>query len=272
MMPGKIKVVIADAGAEYRSLMLDLLESEGGFHVCCETSDGAVAFAAIEREQPDVLITDVILGGIDGLALLQMISTLDEAKRPASIVVSGFSSEHTLNEAGRLGASYYMTKPCDIATLFMRIRQLASHSSADAEPHERTLARYGERPLDSLVTEIIHEIGIPAHIKGYQYVRAAIVLVVEDMESINAVTKVLYPTVAKKFSTTPSRVERAIRHAIEVAWDRGDLETLQKFFGYTVSNIKGKPTNSEFIAMIADKLSMQMRRAQSHTSTTTYVN
>ena len=262
MMPGKIKVVIADSGAEYRSLLLDLLEAEGGFHVCCETSDGAVAFAAIEREQPDVLITDVILGGVDGLALLKMLSSLDEAKRPASIVVSGFSSEHTLNEAGRLGASYYMTKPCDITSLFMRIRQLATRTQSDAEPRERALTRPGERPMDALVTEVIHEIGIPAHIKGYQYVRAAIMLVIEDMDSINAVTKVLYPTVAKKFSTTPSRVERAIRHAIEVAWDRGDLETLQKFFGYTVSNIKGKPTNSEFIAMIADKLSLQTRQSR----------
>lgn len=119
-----------------------------------------------------------------------------------------------------------------------------------------------EQSLESIVTEIIHEIGIPAHIKGYQYLREAIILTINEMDIINAVTKVLYPTVAKKFNTTPSRVERAIRHAIEVAWDRGDIETLQKFFGYTVSNIKGKPTNSEFIAMIADRLSLQRKNVQ----------
>ncbi|MBQ3403859.1 MAG: sporulation initiation factor Spo0A C-terminal domain-containing protein, partial [Oscillospiraceae bacterium] len=118
-----------------------------------------------------------------------------------------------------------------------------------------------EQSIESIVTEIIHQIGIPAHIKGYQYLREAIILTINDMDIINAVTKVLYPAVAKKFGTTPSRVERAIRHAIEVAWDRGDVEILQKYFGYTVSNIKGKPTNSEFIAMIADRLSLQRKDA-----------
>jgi two-component system response regulator (stage 0 sporulation protein A) len=152
-----------------------------------------------------------------------------------------------------------MQKPCDIPSLLARVRQMSGKARADAPDGAGLRAPRAEPSIETLVTEVIHEIGVPAHIKGYQYVREAIVLAINDMDVINAVTKVLYPTVARKFSTTPSRVERAIRHAIEVAWDRGDLETLQKFFGYTVSNIKGKPTNSEFIAMIADRLSLQRR-------------
>jgi two-component system response regulator (stage 0 sporulation protein A) len=259
-MQSKIKVVLADAGADYRTLLTDLLHAEGDFEVCGSTGDGSAAFSTVECENPDVLITDVILGGIDGLSLIKKVSSLPERERPAIIVVSGFSSEHTLAEASALGASYFMTKPCDVASLFARIRQVANRANSPSGSRERSLTRPSERTIDSLVTEVIHEIGVPAHIKGYQYVREAIMLVIEDMDVINAVTKVLYPTVAKKFMTTPSRVERAIRHAIEVAWDRGDLETLQKFFGYTVSNIKGKPTNSEFIAMIADRLNLQLKQ------------
>lgn len=156
-----------------------------------------------------------------------------------------------------LGAAYFLQKPCDIVALASRIRSVAGVSKTTS-PQSDKVYKY-EPSLESVVTEIIHEIGIPAHIKGYQYLREAIILTINDMEIINAVTKALYPAVAKKFGTTPSRVERAIRHAIEVAWDRGDVEVLQKFFGYTVSNIKGKPTNSEFIAMIADRLSLQRR-------------
>ena len=149
-----------------------------------------------------------------------------------------------------LGVSYFLPKPCETATL---LDQMCNVFSQPVTPEERTSA------LKNLVTSVIHEIGVPAHIKGYQYLREAIMIAVDDMEVINAVTKVLYPAVAKRFATTPSRVERAIRHAIEVAWDRGDLETLQKYFGYTVSNAKGKPTNSEFIAMIADRLLLEKK-------------
>ena len=153
-----------------------------------------------------------------------------------------------------MGAAYFVTKPCDIVTLLDRIRQI----SISKQPITQTKAN--DASLEALVTEIIHEIGVPAHIKGYHYLREAIILTINNMEMINAVTKVLYPEVAKRFNTTPSRVERAIRHAIEVAWDRGDVEVLQKFFGYTVSGIKGKPTNSEFIAMIADCLSLRRKQ------------
>ena len=165
-----------------------------------------------------------------------------------------------------LGADYFIPKPCDTSAILSRVRQLCGEPTAvDAgtgyDFKASAAAARKEAELEAVVTDIIHEIGVPAHIKGYQYLREAIILTINDMEMINAVTKVLYPEVAKKYGTTPSRVERAIRHAIEVAWDRGDIETLQKFFGYTVSNIKGKPTNSEFIAMIADCLSLRRKQA-----------
>jgi len=256
-MQKEIKIVLADSGEEYRQLLTDMLSAEGDFNVISSTGDGNTAFSYVSGGGADVLITDMILSGLDGLSLMKKVSELPERVRPAIIVVSSFSSEHTLAESAALGASYFIQKPCDIAALFSRVRQISGSARPVIETRE---LRQPERTLDAIVTEVIHEIGVPAHIKGYQYVREAIILAINDMEVINAVTKVLYPTVAKKFQTTPSRVERAIRHAIEVAWDRGDIETLQKFFGYTVSNIKGKPTNSEFIAMIADRLGLQLRQ------------
>lgn len=263
-MENKTRVIIADAGEEYRLLLSDILGSEGDFEVAGCTGDGSIVCSLVMAEKPDVLLTDLILSGLDGLAVLEKITEMPEKDRPAVIIISGFYSEHTLTEASNLGASYFMQKPCDIPALLTRIRMVTGKARTcvpvvSTPPSKPTRQ---EQSLESLVTEIIHEIGVPAHIKGYQYLREAIILTINDMDIINAVTKVLYPTVAKKFSTTPSRVERAIRHAIEVAWDRGDLETLQKFFGYTVSNIKGKPTNSEFVAMIADRLSLQRRESK----------
>jgi two-component system response regulator (stage 0 sporulation protein A) len=176
-------------------------------------------------------------------------------KYPSVIILSCFMNEHTLDAAAELGAKYYIKKPFDFRSLLEQIRRFGTRAS-------RTTDRGREVKsvdIETMVTEVMHEIGVPAHIKGYLYLREAILLVIDDMETINAVTKVLYPTIAKNHKTTPSRVERAIRHAIEVAWDRGDIETLQSFFGYTVSNVKGKPTNSEFIAMIADRLQLQLK-------------
>ncbi|MBO5640389.1 MAG: sporulation transcription factor Spo0A, partial [Oscillospiraceae bacterium] len=179
--------------------------------------------------------------------------------------LSGFFNSKVVADCSALGVDYFMPKPCDSPALLGRIRQLSGAAQEQVpalgiDCRRETQAAQQEADLEAVVTDIIHEIGVPAHIKGYQYLREAIILTIHDMDMINAVTKVLYPEVAKKFGTTPSRVERAIRHAIEVAWDRGDIEVLQKFFGYTVSNIKGKPTNSEFIAMIAD--SLLLRRKQ----------
>ena len=198
----------------------------------------------------DLILMDIVLPGLDGMTLLRR---LPEKDRPKVIFLSALYSDKTVSEAMRAGAYYFVSKPCEVNALLDRMR-LAVAPAAAAAPMDHSAE------LKNRVTNIIHEIGVPAHIKGYQYLREAIIITVEDMDVINAVTKVLYPEVAKRFGTTASRVERAIRHAIEVAWDRGDLETLQRFFGYTVSNTKGKPTNSEFIAMIADKLLLEDRR------------
>ena len=260
-MEVKTKIIVADANEEFRNILADVLTAEGDFSVIGKTGDGVAALSIIRAQKADILITDLILAGLDGLSLMEKISELPENEKPATIVMSGFSSEHALGEASNLGASYFMQKPCDLPALVSRIRMVTGRQKLDNISSMQRDIRVSkpEPSLEALVTEIIREIGVPAHIKGYQYLREAIILTINDMNIINAVTKILYPTVAKRFSTTPSRVERAIRHAIEVAWDRGDLETLQKFFGYTVSNIKGKPTNSEFIAMIADRLSLQRR-------------
>ena len=202
----------------------------------------------IERERPQLVITDVILPELDGFALLDRMAKLPA--RPKTILVSAFYREQMVMQAMEQGAAYFMAKPCEAGSLLERMRQAVRNGEMEEE---------SPVALERLVTSIIHEVGVPAHIKGYQYLREAIMMAVEDIESVSAITKVLYPSIAKKFKTTSSRVERAIRHAIEVAWDRGDIETLQNYFGYTVSGVKGKPTNSEFISMIADRLRLQMR-------------
>ena len=234
-------VLLADANEEFRTLVRKIIDETEEFSVVGSVGDGTEALRLAREEAPDLILMDVVLPGLDGFGVLKQLRE-QEGKVPKVIVVS---------EAVDLGASYFLTKPVEENALLDRMRALFSRG-APVEEHPAE--------LKNLVTSVIHEIGVPAHIKGYQYLREAIMIAVDDMDVINAVTKVLYPEVAKRFSTTPSRVERAIRHAIEVAWDRGDLETLQKYFGYTVSNAKGKPTNSEFIAMIADRLVLEQRK------------
>ena len=241
-------VVLADANEEYRMLLAEAIEKTGEFHVVGMAADGVDALRHVEKEKPDFLLVDLILPQIDGLSLLSKLKKREEGG-PLVIALSSFCSQQTVSAAGTLGAAAFILKPCTDEAILENMRLLQGDS-------EEELHAPG---LENLVTSIIHEVGVPAHIKGYQYVREAIMISVEDMDVINSVTKVLYPEVAKRFGTTPSRVERAIRHAIEVAWDRGDLETLQKFFGYTVSNAKGKPTNSEFIAMISDRIRLQLK-------------
>ena len=255
-METKIRVLIADASEDFRLLLADTLRAEGDMEVVGTAADGAEALSLLEREQPDVLLLDLVLPRVDGLEVLRAMG--ERGMKTVTLIVSAFYNQQMICKAAELGAYYFIPKPCDAAALAERIRQSAR--TEDIVPAAITEMRPREPDLETTVTEVIHEIGVPAHIKGYQYLREAIILTIADMEVINAVTKVLYPAVAKKYGTTPSRVERAIRHAIEVAWDRGDLETLQKFFGYTVSNIKGKPTNSEFIAMIADHLSLRRKQ------------
>ena len=261
-METKIRVLIADPGEDVRALLTEVLSREEDIAVAGYAADGLEAVERIGELDPDVVLLELVLPRLDGLGVLRKLSDIDND--PAVLVLTGFVNAHVVAEAAELGAAYFVSKPCDTAELLERVRQCAQ---TRRQPRPTLLRRTaapaparGEPSLEGVVTEIIHEIGVPAHIKGYQYLREAIILTINDMDAINAVTKVLYPEVARKFSTTPSRVERAIRHAIEVAWDRGDVETLQKFFGYTVSGIKGKPTNSEFIAMIADHLSLRQKQ------------
>lgn len=258
-MATKARVMVADSGEDFRFLMSETIDGEDDMSVVATAGDGIEALQMANEKRPDVIVMDLVLTKLDGLGVLQKLSQQQPA--PAVIVVSGFFNEHVVQEAAELGAYYFMPKPCDMPALLSRIRQVTSIGKTGAQRQAIQMLRT-EPNLEAVVTEVLHEIGVPAHIKGYQYLREAIIMTINDMEAINSVTKVLYPEVAKKFDTTPSRVERAIRHAIEVAWDRGDIETLQKFFGYTVSNVKGKPTNSEFIAMIADCLSLRRKVAE----------
>ena len=261
-METKARVLIADSGEDFRFLMADTISAEEDMLVVGNAGDGLEALSIIEQKHPDIVVMDLVLTKMDGLGVLRKLSQMNQ--RPVVIVVSGFFNDQVVQEAAELGAYYFMPKPCDVPALLERIRQVGATKKVNGFAAARQGIAMMPQPenLEAIVTEVIHEIGVPAHIKGYQYLREAIILTINDMEIINSVTKVLYPTVAKRFGTTPSRVERAIRHAIEVAWDRGDLETLQKFFGYTVSNVKGKPTNSEFIAMIADCLSLRRKVAE----------
>ncbi len=259
-MGSKTRIIIADASEDFRNMLAEVINAEEDLEVVGAAGDGQEALSLAGSLRPDILVTDLVLARLDGLGLLTALAETAEA--PAAIVLSGFFNDRVVAACSDLGVYYFMPKPCDVPNLLTRIRQVAAGRDRAGAPASQGVAiapMPKEPSLEAVVTDIIHEIGVPAHIKGYQYLREAIILTVNDMDAINAVTKVLYPAVAKKFATTPSRVERAIRHAIEVAWDRGDLETLQKFFGYTVSNIKGKPTNSEFIAMIADSLTLRRK-------------
>ena len=249
-------VIIADATEEFCAALSSALQQAGGFQVLGTATDGDQAIRMVNERKPDVLVLDMMLPKRDGISVLKAISGSD--KRPVTLATSGFVTNYVSAAAANLGVRYLMLKPCDTATLVERLEEIRGGENL-RKPLNRRPDKAG---IESMVTSIIHEIGVPAHIKGYQYLREAIIIAVGDMDVINAITKVFYPQVAKTFQTTPSRVERAIRHAIEVAWDRGDFDTLQTFFGYTVSNTKGKPTNSEFIALIADKLQLQLKSSE----------
>ena len=252
----KKRILIADTVEEFRRTFVEATCREPDFTVEGETANGEELLRMVRRLKPDAVVLDLVLEEIDGLEAIQQIRAMEG--RPRVLVLSGFVGGGLAQKAADCGADYLMCKPCRVETVFDRLRTLfeigvEGDSVEDADAN---------RDLEREVTAIIHDIGVPAHIKGYQYLREAIIYTVNDMDAINAVTKVLYPAVARKFGTTASRVERAIRHAIEVAWDRGDLETLQRYFGYTVSNSKGKPTNSEFVAMISDRLVLNRRQTK----------
>ena len=245
----KITVLLADASAEYRMALREKMEACGDFRVVGEAEDGEHTLHMVQELKPQLLVLDSMLPVLDGMAVLRALR--EQPQRPCCIMLSAFCAERFQQEAERLGVYIFLPKPVNDESLMEHMRRAV-------RPEEPAPAVMPQ--LEGQVTAIIHEIGVPAHIKGYQYLREAIMITVQDMDVINAVTKVLYPEVARRFCTTPSRVERAIRHAIEVAWDRGDLETLQKYFDYTVNSAKGKPTNSEFIAMIADRLQLRLKR------------
>lgn len=243
-----VTVLVADSNKETGERLAAELKKEG-IDVVAVATDGSDAFLKAARLKPRVVISDVMLPRIDGLCLMEECGKKLGASAPEFIMLSGISNDPLLSECLEKGAMYCMLKPVDGKTLGARIKGLGKRRSG------------GVGDMEAQVTRIIHQIGVPAHIKGYQYLRTSILMVIEDADVINGVTKILYPTVAKKYRTTASRVERAIRHAIEVAWDRGDVDVLNGFFGYTVQNSRGKPTNSEFIAMIADNLRLKNKAA-----------
>lgn len=253
------KIMIADSSDEFAQGLKQTIECVPEWSVVGIASDGQQAIEMLHQVRPDILIIDLLLPKVDGIAVLRKASQMQPA--PICMVISGFLTDYMTNVAAELNVRYFMAKPCMLDVVAERLGEILHAESGNGKQKRLNGSTYQTKTVDleAMVTSVIHEIGVPAHIKGYQYLREAIKLAVNDMEVINAITKVLYPQVAKTFSTTPSRVERAIRHAIEVAWDRGDIEVLQSFFGYTVSNAKGKPTNSEFIALIADKLQLELR-------------
>ena len=252
-MEKRTTVLVADGSEEFCAQLSAALQN-GGYQVVGTATDGQSAMEQLRAAAPEVLVLDLMLPKGDGVAVVE---SVPREKRPKLLLLAAFATDYVAGIAASLGADYLMLKPCTAQTVAQRVKAILE---ADRAAADRRLN--AEPDIETMVTNVIHEIGVPAHIKGYQYLREAIIIAVGDMEVINAITKVLYPQVAKTFSTTPSRVERAIRHAIEVAWDRGDLDTLQRFFGYTVSNTKGKPTNSEFIALIADRLQLQLRTGE----------
>ncbi len=271
-MREKTKVLIADDNPEFSKTLTTYIDNQEDMEVVAKVKDGEEAIEAISNLSPDIILLDVIMPHLDGIGVLERINIIKMDKRPICIMLSAVGQDKITQRAIELGAQYYVVKPFDIELLLKRIRELKNYRptpnnnfiSREVKPQyiEMTeTARREKSNLEALVTNIIHEVGVPAHIKGYQYLREAIMMVVNDIDVINQITKSLYPDIASKFSTTPSRVERAIRHAIEVAWGRGQQDVVENIFGYTISAAKGKPTNSEFIAMIADKLRLELKSA-----------
>ena len=251
-MGKKLKVVIAENGTELGKSCEKALKGYGMDVIMCE-KDGSLLLEKIRTEKPDVVLADIFMQNQDILGVLDEIKKTDAKERPMIMAMSSFDNPRLEKETLNAGASYYFLKPFDINAMAERIIRLSGWRN-EISPVVVKDNVVTDPELELMVTEIIHQIGVPAHIKGYHYLREAIILSVKNSEIINSVTKLLYPTVAKNHGTTSSRVERAIRHAIEVAWDRGDIDVLNSYFGYTIQNDRGKPTNSEFIAMISDKL------------------
>ncbi len=258
-MEKKIKILIADETTEFSQNCKKAISANGGEAYLCP-KDGKKLMDKITSVMPDVVLCDIFMPGLDALGVLRRLDEMKLKPKPLVMVMSSYNNPILEREAIMGGASYFFLKPFNINEMVERIMQMANHREfTDKYSAGKNSTELRQNELEIMVTDIIHQIGVPAHIKGYQYLREAIILAVEDNDIINSVTKQLYPMVAKSNHTTPSRVERAIRHAIEVAWDRGNVDVLNSYFGYTIHTGRGKPTNSEFIAMIADKLRLKLK-------------
>ncbi|MDR1689182.1 MAG: sporulation transcription factor Spo0A [Clostridiales bacterium] len=255
MNKGKIRVLLANDSKDFCDVLKSFLSNQPDIEVVDVAYDGNEAFEKIMNIRPDVAVIDGIMPHLDGLGVLEKIGRESPDYFPVCIILSAITQENITHRAMELGAKYYMAKPFSLETLLTRIRQLSEETGGKA-PQTQKL---NDTNLETKVTKILHEIGVPAHIRGYHYMREAIMMAVGDIDVLNYITKELYPSIAKKCNTTPSRVERAIRHAIEVAWSRGKVDAINGLFGYTINNNKGKPTNSEFIALIADNLRIELK-------------
>ena len=256
----KWSVAIADDNERMTEILSEIMKQDEDLQVVGIAHNGEEACQLIRDKGPDIMLLDIIMPKLDGLSVMERISQDTKiTKKPEFVVVSAIGQERITEDAFRKGASYYVMKPFHNDMILSRIKDAGNGERKNSSESEsrNAVSKKQEYNLETRVTDMIHEIGIPAHIKGYHYLRDAIIMAVDDMDVLNAITKVLYPTIAKMHQTTASRVERAIRHAIEVAWSRGKLDTLDELFGYTVSNGKGKPTNSEFIALIADTIRLE---------------
>ncbi|QGQ97089.1 sporulation transcription factor Spo0A [Paenibacillus psychroresistens] len=261
----KIEVLLADDNREFTNLLSEFIDDQEDMTVVGVAYNGneVLRFIEQQRKAPDVLILDIIMPHLDGLGVLEKLREMNLPNPPKIIMLTAFGQENITQKAVQLGAAYYILKPFDMEVLTSRIRQLVSNghsvtSNVSSSSHKANVVPLSKgRNLDANITSIIHEIGVPAHIKGYQYLREAITMVYNNIEILGGITKVLYPSIADHYKTTPSRVERAIRHAIEVAWTRGNIDSISHLFGYTINISKSKPTNSEFIAMVADKLRIE---------------
>jgi len=260
----KIEVLLADDNREFINLLSEYISDQEDMAVTGVAYNGNEVIRLIQEQKkaPDILILDIIMPHLDGLGVLEALREMNLPRQPKIIMLTAFGQENITQKAVQLGASYYILKPFDMEILSTRIRQLVGNqsfaiSSASASSKQNVIPMSKGKNLDANITSIIHEIGVPAHIKGYQYLREAITMVYNNIEILGAITKTLYPAIAQKYKTTPSRVERAIRHAIEVAWTRGNIDSISLLFGYTINISKSKPTNSEFIAMVADKLRIE---------------
>ena len=257
-MNNKVSVLIADDNKAFADGVKEYLRTKEEIVTVNTAYDGDEAYGMIMEVKPDIVLMDIIMPKRDGLSVMNKLSDSHMAKKPMCIALSITGSERIMKAASDAGAEYFLLKPQSNEAIYYTIKSFTENSRRTAF---EVISKEEQKPydLEALVTEFIHELGVPAHIKGYQYVRTAIMMVVENMELLNYITKQLYPVIAKKYSTTSSRVERAIRHSIEVAWTRGRPETMNKIFGYTIDNGKGKPTNSEFIAMVADRIRLQVK-------------